>query len=444
MFIMSELEKLYSWCNDEKLYDFQRRVDPTIVDLSKAVASICGAKIDHSSSIASLIDIIDADSGPLIMILIDGLGSIQLDEALNVTKSGAGAISVEDRASLQWLASFKKSNLGTVFPSVTAPALTTLATAAWPSEHGILSWWMHLDDKDLTFEVLPWVERFSRTRLSLLSVEPEDVFSTRAACSRYRRNSAFFLSNLYIDSPFSRYCRNGLHDDSNLIKDVTVSTKDVTVSTKDGIGKSIGVGYVDYEEAVEKICRIVAADSYIYWYIPEHDALCHRSGVYSSDAISALVKISSAIRTLSKSVARGTRIIVTGDHGHVDLPPKTTYFIVEDDELMHCLQVPPFGEPSVPMFRTVSGMETLFKERFCKQFEGKAALLSKKEVVESQLLGPFKYSESTLKRLGDFIAVFPEPAALIYKKKHEKLTIPLRGVHGGLTHQEMVVPLIII
>jgi hypothetical protein len=78
-----------------------------------------------------------------------------------------------------------------------------------------------------------------------------------------------------------------------------------------------------------------------------------------------------------------------------------------------------------------------FRERFGSLF----ALLTIDEVSAMRLLGPTPLSAETRRRLGDFMAI-PRGHDVILYEPNPTLRA-MKGFHGGLTRDEMRVPLIL-
>jgi hypothetical protein len=109
---------------------------------------------------------------------------------------------------------------------------------------------------------------------------------------------------------------------------------------------------------------------------------------------------------------------------------------------MDCLECPPTGEPSVPFFHVKRGRIRNFRKMFENAYGDYFALLTASEVEKLRLLGPEKLSPLTKARLGTFIGIEPRPTSLNFRPRGGKVTLN-RGIHAGLTREEMMVPLIL-
>jgi hypothetical protein len=70
-------------------------------------------------------------------------------------------------------------------------------------------------------------------------------------------------------------------------------------------------------------------------------------------------------------------------------------------------------------------------------------LLSTGDVLELELLGPGGVSEVTLPRLGSFMAIAKSDAGMKFLSHDNRRPITLVSQHGGMSPDEMLVPVII-
>jgi predicted AlkP superfamily pyrophosphatase or phosphodiesterase len=102
----------------------------SFTDLASALASCCGANLSDTSEEPIFRDQLVRDIGTrtqhILLILCDGMGNAILEQHLPPTA---------------FLRHRNQSDrLRAVFPSTTPAALTTLATAQWPGQHGMPGW----------------------------------------------------------------------------------------------------------------------------------------------------------------------------------------------------------------------------------------------------------------------------------------------------------------
>jgi len=136
-------------------------------------------------------------------------------------------------------------------------------------------------------------------------------------------------------------------------------------------------------------------------------------------------------------VPAGTRIVVSADHGQIDVADGDTCLLPDGDPMLDVLLAAPSGDPRVPLFHVRPGRRAEFEAMFHDRFGQRFALLTADEAASTQLLGP-AVSAGTRALLGDYAAI-PGTASVL---RHRPET-PMRGYHGGMTPAECRIPLIV-
>ncbi len=371
---------------------------PNAVDLARAVASLCGAAglelTPNAQGIAAAI----GQHDHYVFVLVDGLG-------MNL---------VEREGSDEFFRAHTAMELQSVFPSSTAPALTSLATGCWPAEHAVPGWFTHLPDAGLTTTILPFVERFSKEDARKQGLTPASAFP-RGPLSTNMTHTPFRVVPKYIDrSVYSVYSS----------------------------GDAASFGYRSLRQGIDATCDAIAratGPTHTYFYIPFVDAAEHKAGMESKAVRRALKLVRSRMETLAHRLEGRARIILTADHGQIDIPVNQQTVLQDDDLLLTMLAVPPSCEPRVLAFHLLEGREAEFELEFLRRFGDQYALLTIDEVDELRLFGPMALSAETRRRLGDYVAVTLGPYAILYRPDD-----PMIGFHGGLQRDEMRIPLILI
>jgi hypothetical protein len=136
-------------------------------------------------------------------------------------------------------------------------------------------------------------------------------------------------------------------------------------------------------------------------------------------------------------VPPGVRIVVSADHGQIDVSDADTCMLPDDDPMLELLRAAPTGDPRVPLFHVRPGRQAEFEAMFRDRFGERFALLTTDELASRQLLGP-TISGATRSLLGDYTAIPGTPSVL-----RHRLESPMRGYHGGMAAAECRIPLII-
>lgn len=373
------------------------------VKLIRALASLCGGgstfKVDDQ--VENLKKKI-GEHEHYLFILLDGFGNYFLERNPN----------------LSFLKEKRVQVLRSVFPSTTASALSSLGTAQYPSKHGAIGWWTHLTEYDLTSVYLPFRDRVNFKPLHEKQIKPEEMYYEPSFYSTLTRRSKCYVPKYYVNSEFSRYSR----------------------------ADTLGQGYEKFDEAMkyaEEFAFNGEGPSFQYFYFPQIDGLEHEHGTQHPDVIALCEEVCAKIKEFSERHAGKIRIVISADHGLIDIPDDNNLLMNDEFPLMSFLKVPPACETRVPMFflKDLNDSQK-FVECFNEFFDEQFVLISKEDAKKKQILGD-EWDERAWKRVGDFIALPKGPWTLQYHGESIKALI-LKGVHGALSPEETQVPLIII
>jgi hypothetical protein len=370
-----------------------------LVDLSRAMAHLCGADVpldDDAARLASLIGAADH----YVFVLLDGFG-MHLVEGLPAT---------------DWFREHLARELRTVFPTSTAPALTSLATGAWPAEHAVPGWWTHLPAAGLTATILPFAERFTERPLGEFGVEPSAAFATPPLPARFARRCLWVSPSNISASTYSRY-----------------SSADAARYGYRSLGSAV--------RAVLQGIDLATDPTYTYVYVPFVDTAEHEDGPRATSVTRAVDHARARLRALVEALDGRARVVITADHGQVEVPPDGRVIFDRHDPLMALLEHPPSCEPRAAAFHVRRDALERFREGFAARLADRFALLTIDEVDELRLLGPVALAAETRLRLGDCLAIPRGRDVILYEPKPELRA--MRGFHGGLTPDEVRIPLIL-
>lgn len=299
----------------------------------------------------------------------------------------------------------------TVFPSSTAPALTSLATGAWPAQHAVMGWWTYLPHAGQTATILPYTERFSERPLR--KDEADRAYAAPALMASYASDALSVQPSFIANSVSSRYFSGGR-------------------------GQR---GYDSLNEAVDAIVARAGrgtARTFTYLYVPFVDTAEHEFGPTSGQAWLTMMRVQARLERLAGTLAGRARLIVTADHGQIAVARRT--IVTAESPLMRHLRFPPSGEPRVAYVHARDESGGL-PEAFHSVTGGDWLLMTAEEAFDSGLFGPEAPSDETRRRVGDYVAIAPPGHVLLYEPSDALLA--MSGTHGGLTRDEMRIPLIL-
>jgi hypothetical protein len=136
-------------------------------------------------------------------------------------------------------------------------------------------------------------------------------------------------------------------------------------------------------------------------------------------------------------------IILTADHGQINTPLEKTLMLKDHPKLLECLSNALSGEPRAAYCYVKQSKKNQF-ERYIKTKWGKICELHKSEdLVKKNYFGLYKPNPKLLDRIGDYVLILKDDYSIKDFLIGEKKTFHL-GRHGGLSKEEMYVPLIVI
>ncbi len=316
--------------------------------------------------------------------------------------------------------------LTTIYPSETAAALTTINTTAPPIEHGLLGWFQYLESAGEIVETLPFraLEGDPLADVSPSS-DPAELFEA--------------------DSVYERAERAGI--DTYALQPAEFVDSGYTRATTAGATR---VGYdtaTDLALSIRRALEESSTPAYVYAYEPTIDAVSHAEGTgterYRQHLEAILERLHyELVERLDPTLAERTLLVVTADHGIVDTAPDENVVMADWEAwptLRETFRRDGAGEPRLP---TGSPRNVHFHVRPDRLAEARRIVdsnvdgrtFTREEALERELFGPGTPSALFERRCGDLIAVHRNRG--LWWAEMDSI-----GMHGGLTDQEMLVPL---
>ncbi|MDR0488856.1 MAG: alkaline phosphatase family protein [Propionibacteriaceae bacterium] len=198
---------------------------------------------------------------------------------------------------------------------------------------------------------------------------------------------------------------------------------------------------IDLERQDSRISSIVAASrcgekSVVYVYEPRLDHAGHGHGVASKTWIQALRDIDDFLENLRSSLDDDVCLLITGDHGMIDIARENRIYIDSQSTLTQDLRLVG-GEAR---FRHLYTHQPLaVQTRWTRYLGDEAQVLTREEAVSLGLFGEVR--PEYLSRIGDVVVIPTGGQAYLCNKFPGEFS--LVGFHGGLTSVEKMVPLLI-
>jgi hypothetical protein len=352
----------------------------------------------------------------VVVILADGLGWWQL-EMLCDRGDTPFLAELRDRARRGDGAQLLE--ITTVFPSTTAAAITTLNTARTPLEHGNMAYFVWLEEFAQVTAMLRWGPAITR-RGSYFDDPAVDP-------GRY----------VLVPSIHGRLRERGIP--SYLIEPDIFRSE---AMTRMHAAEASYVGYVLPSSMGVRLRELVESGSrpsYVYAYWAGIDTVSHLYGPRSEEAAMEAALLDLDLRrAVGDRRAGDTLIMLTADHGLATTDPDKMLDIVGDEELRALLRNPPAGEPRLVFLHT--DHPDRVREHLDGRWPGLFTLLDRDDLIDAELFGRGDATTSR-RRIGEVVAMLDgDLGASIVKVDGQ--TFRHRGSHGGMTSDEMNIPIL--
>ncbi len=317
-----------------------------------------------------------------------------------------------------------KKKISSVFPTTTASAVTTFLTAQAPLQHGMTGWYMYFKELGTAGVSLPFQPRFTQKSFDELGINSADVFNHQNAFDKNNISYSIIFPNTTIDSAFSRhsFCSENKtgyenHHDFYHILDKTISR---TLANKsDSLNMILG-------------------------YYPYLDEFGHIYGINSQNCADLLSNIDYDLRKLTEKYCSGdTLFIITADHGLVDILPENKLNVSNFPRITSALTLPLCGEGRVPFCYVRPSKARDFEKFIQDEFQQYCTMMTLEETLDKHLFGLGEMNPKFIDRIGDYILLMKDGYILCDPLYNEKQH-PFNGYHGGLSDEELYVPLITI
>jgi hypothetical protein len=340
----------------------------------------------------------DLTTRNVVLLVIDGLGYDYL------TQSGARTLNA-----------MLEARITSVFPSTTATAVTTFLTGTAPQQHGLTGWHMYFREIGSVAAVLPYRARHGGTPLA---VSVQDLLAHEPVFDRLNCASHVVSPQEIAYSAF-----NTAH-----------------------LGTARLWPYASLDAMLESIRNAVGsgpARQYVYAYWPELDRLAHMHGIGSDATDAHLAALDTAFeRLLHELAGTDTTVIVTADHGFVNACPDAEIMLAAHPALERTLLVPLCGEPRATYCYVIADHREAFLAYVAAQLAPHAEALESRQLIESGWFGLGDAHPRLSDRVGDYTLLSTGAATVRDRIPGEKHQATI-GVHGGTSHEEMHVPLVV-
>ena len=316
----------------------------------------------------------------IILMLFDGMGMDILAHALP-----------QDA----FLRTHTPHTLSSCFPSTTTNVTTSLECGVSPREHGWLGWTLYF----------PQLQK------------PVDIFTNQ---SNGQPAADYHVASRYIprEMIFPKITAAGQAKACCVshFGDTPVDTLDQLFDTVLSLARDESRRYI-----------------YAYWGDPDHTM--HEVGVYDPQVLSIVRDINDRVEKLARSLPEDTLLLITADHGLIDAE---FHYLEDTPQLLDMLVHEPTIEARAASFHVKPEFVQAFPAAFRQVFGDHFLLMTGADFIRDYL-GDGETRPAIYDFVGDYMALATDAWCIdSYRKDH-----CLKGVHAGLTEQEMKVPLVV-
>jgi hypothetical protein len=317
------------------------------------------------------------------------------------------------------------SALTSLTPSTTSAALTSLWTGRSPAEHGVVGYELWLKEYGVVCNMIlhtPITFENDAGSLAKAGFKPEQFLNLPTVGTHLAAHGikSYALQHRSL-------IRSGLSQ--MFFKDVDVH------------------GFMSSTELWVTLRHLVESNpqarQYFWVYNGQIDHFSHFYHPDDERTAAEFAEFSYAFEhqflgRLSPTARKGTLLLLTADHGMIATRKFPDYDLRNHPELSHLLHIQPTGEHRFMYLFVKPGQVDNLRSYFERAWPGKFTLLDPAAAVAKGLFGPGTPHPRLPDRMGDLIAVAREDAYLWWADKEN----PLIGRHGGLSAEEMIVPLL--
>jgi len=334
----------------------------------------------------------------VVVLLVDGLGSVAL-------KARAG----HARTLMSYLTGSAVIESG--FPTTTAAALATLTTGTPPGQHGMVGYTVLDPANDRVLKQLSGWD----SKVDPVVWQPEPTVFERAVD---RGLSAVAIgAERYRDSGFSRAVLRG----AEYIGGSTIADRLERAADWLATPGMSGIAYV---------------------YVPELDVAAHASGVESAEWTNWLEILDSAVRDFAQLLGPHDGMLVTADHGVIDIAEKNHVLFDTSERLVDGIRFVA-GEPRCLQLHFEPDASQELRDRTVaawRESEGaRSWIATREEAIAAGWFGEVR--PEVAPRIGDLLVAARKGIAY-YDGRSLGTGHRMVGYHGSFSPAEVQVPLL--
>lgn len=291
------------------------------------------------------------------------------------------------------------------FPSTTPTSLVSLGTGSRPGEHGILGFTLNIPGTDRVLTHITWRDDPPPRRWQPVATWFERVTQTGTSAS-------VVLPKFFAGSGLTEAAYRG--------------------AEFRGVGR-------DDDYAERMLLAIEDGPGLVYGYTSALDTAAHLFGIASEQWAQAAAGVDALLTRLVAGLPDDAALLVTADHGGLDVGPDARVDIGADARLAAGVRAVA-GEPRVRYLHTVAGAQADVLAAWREAVGDRAQVMTRDEAIDGGWFGPVPDAHRA--RIGDVVVICTAEFAVLAGGYEPPEVAKLIGFHGAGTPAEMAIPLI--
>ncbi|MDO8107925.1 alkaline phosphatase family protein [Isoptericola sp. b441] len=211
--------------------------------------------------------------------------------------------------------------------------------------------------------------------------------------------------------------------------------------TRAALGGGRYISAVAWEDRVDGALRALREPGLVYLYCGDVDKAGHQHGWRSAQWGDALSELDRGLGRLARGMPAGTVLLVTADHGQVEIDPADLVDVGSVPELARDVELVA-GEPRAAAVHVASGADPAgVATRWREVLGDRALVVTRAEAIDLGWYGDVAAHVEPM--LGDLVVAALGRAGVADSRTQTPHSLTLRGMHGSLTPDEMRVPLLV-
>ena len=304
------------------------------------------------------------------------------------------------------------------FPATTVASLGSLGTGVPPGEHGLVGYTFGVPGLDRPVNAIAWALAGSGPDVDVEAVLAPEGFAPGGTLMQRAIGSGIGVVRVGppdLDrTPLSRaVVRGGAYRDDYSLGDLAA---------------------LAVQALAEPAPRLVSA------YHPGLDTTGHARGAASESWRLELAHVDALAEQITRRLPPDSALIVTGDHGMVDVPEEAKLDLAEHPELAAGVRMLG-GEARARYVYAEPGAEDDVLGAWSETLGDRMWVRGRDQAIADGWFGP-RVTGDARSRIGDVVAAACAPFG-VFERAVDPMQAMLVGHHGSMTPEEQLVPLVI-